>query len=263
MLSIVIVVSQRHKFTMQGCKTFRKFNNIFVNQSRRIHRSFVNYIFATANCNDVYGREYIEPSPNPNDHYSNRPTTGDGLFTQQVKPAPTDHTYSNFFNFDLYKLERQFIRRGETLIAKKIVADALENIKAKQVRKYHLATDDEQRESIELNPIVIANQAINNCKPVMALKTVKKGGAAYRVPYTLTDDKSRVMALKWIYQIVSPLRPKTPKSLRLSNELMDAYEYTGKSVAKKLTLHKEAEANRAYINFKGTSSGKQKKKRKY
>ena len=56
----------------------------------------------------------------------------------------------------------------------------MENIKCIQLEKYHKGTDDEKRE-IECNPYVIFHQAIENCKPLMVLSKVVRGGISYQV----------------------------------------------------------------------------------
>lgn len=56
----------------------------------------------------------------------------------------------------------------------------LENIKKKQVEKYHKATDG-TKEQIECNPYSIFHQALENCKPVVGLASIQKGGKYYQV----------------------------------------------------------------------------------
>lgn len=55
----------------------------------------------------------------------------------------------------------------------------LENIKRKQVEKYHKASE-EKKEEIECNPYTIFHQALDNCKPVVGLATIQKGGKNYQ-----------------------------------------------------------------------------------
>lgn len=55
----------------------------------------------------------------------------------------------------------------------------LENIKRKQVEKYHKASK-EKKEEIECNPYTIFHQALDNCKPVVGLASIQKGGKFYQ-----------------------------------------------------------------------------------
>ena len=56
----------------------------------------------------------------------------------------------------------------------------LEYIKRKQVEKYHKAPP-EKKEEIECNPYVIFHQALENCKPVVGLASIQRGGKYYQV----------------------------------------------------------------------------------
>jgi len=57
----------------------------------------------------------------------------------------------------------------------------LENIKLTQVEKFHKANSDFERESIELDPKKVMYQAVENCKPLLILKKIHRGGVVYQV----------------------------------------------------------------------------------
>lgn len=69
----------------------------------------------------------------------------------------------------LYKIISSFLFLFQTL----------ENIKRKQVEKYHKASE-EKKEEIECNPYTIFHQALDNCKPVVGLASIQKGGKFYQ-----------------------------------------------------------------------------------
>lgn len=48
------------------------------------------------------------------------------------------------------------------------------------MEKYHKAPP-EKKEEIECNPYVIFHQAMENCKPVVGLASIQKGGKYYQV----------------------------------------------------------------------------------
>lgn len=56
----------------------------------------------------------------------------------------------------------------------------LESIKRKQVEKYHKAPQAE-KETIECNPYAIFHQGLENCKPIVGLASIQKGGKSYQV----------------------------------------------------------------------------------
>jgi len=68
-----------------------------------------------------------------------------------------------------------------TMIVYFIVLQTLENIKLSQIEKFHKSTTDFERDNIELDPKKIVHQAIENCKPLLTLQKVKRGGVMYQV----------------------------------------------------------------------------------
>jgi len=56
-----------------------------------------------------------------------------------------------------------------------------EKIKKIQLEKYNRETDPEKKASIIIDPIVILKKAIVNCKPLLKLTAVKRGGSFYQV----------------------------------------------------------------------------------
>lgn len=66
-----------------------------------------------------------------------------------------------------------------TLLFFLFLFQTLENIKRKQVEKYHKASE-ETKEEIECNPYTIFHQALDNCKPVVGLTSIQKGGKFYQ-----------------------------------------------------------------------------------
>jgi small subunit ribosomal protein S7 len=51
------------------------------------------------------------------------------------------------------------------------------------MEKYH-AADDVTKAKIMINPLKIFHQAVENCKPVLALMPLKRGGVTYQVRAT-------------------------------------------------------------------------------
>lgn len=56
----------------------------------------------------------------------------------------------------------------------------MEHMKTKQVEKYHKASEGEKA-AIECNPYKIFHQALENCKPMVAVVRLEKGGKIYLV----------------------------------------------------------------------------------
>ena len=122
---------------------------------------------------------------------------------------------------------------GKRGIAAKIVYEAIDKIKTK--------TKDE--------PINIFNEAINNIKPTVEVRSRRVGGATYQVPVEVRNERAQALAIRWI---VDASRKRNEKSMvdRLAQELADAHENKGTSIKKREDTHKMAEANKAFAHFR-------------
>ncbi|KTF93495.1 hypothetical protein cypCar_00017338 [Cyprinus carpio] len=131
-----------------------------------------------------------------------------------------------------------------------IMLITLETIKRKQVEKYH-KSPAAKREEIECNPYTVFHQALENCKPIIGLASVQKGGKSYQVPVPLTDNRRRFLAMKWlITECRDNKHRRTHMYEKLSQELLAAFANEGNVVKRKHDLHKMAEANRAYAHYR-------------
>uniref|UniRef100_A0A1I8E8H3 Small ribosomal subunit protein uS7m n=3 Tax=Wuchereria bancrofti TaxID=6293 RepID=A0A1I8E8H3_WUCBA len=134
---------------------------------------------------------------------------------------------------------------------RKIVLEALEIIKRRQYILWRDASD-EQKEKIELDPVVIAEKAIKNCCPIMILRPFVRGGQTYMVPCPISDHHAEFRAMKMMRDIC---RQKTFHGAThfqhiLADELLSAYKNEGLTVQAKQELHKQCEANRAYVHYR-------------
>lgn len=73
------------------------------------------------------------------------------------------------------------MRDGKKEIARLQIEKTVESIKRLQLEKYHKCENEEERKKIELNPKVIIRKAVENCKPVLDLTPIKRGGVRYQV----------------------------------------------------------------------------------
>lgn len=70
---------------------------------------------------------------------------------------------------------------GKKQLARSLVEKAFENIKRIQIERYHLATTPEGKSKIILGPKDVLHKAIDNCKPLLQLTPIKRGGITYQV----------------------------------------------------------------------------------
>ena len=131
------------------------------------------------------------------------------------------------------KLINSIMYDGKKTVAEKIVYDAIDKIKSK--------SKDE--------PITVFNDAINNVRPTVEVRSRRVGGATYQVPVEVKAKRSQALALRWIID-ASRKRKDKKMSDKLFNEIFDAYQKRGSAIKKKEATHKMAESNKAFAHFR-------------
>ncbi len=99
------------------------------------------------------------------------------------------------------------------------------------------------------NPLEAFEQALENAKPAVEVKSRRIGGATYQVPMEIPAGRRNSMAMGWI---IMHARNKTGRSMRdgLASELADCYNNQGTTIKKKDDTHRMAEANKAFAHYK-------------
>ena len=131
------------------------------------------------------------------------------------------------------KLINNLMYDGKRGIASKIVYDAIEKIKTK--------SKDE--------PINIFNEAINNIKPTVEVRSRRVGGATYQVPVEVKAKRAQALALRWIMDATRKRKNKTMAN-KLYAEILDASQNKGSAIKKREDTHKMAESNKAFAHFR-------------
>lgn len=90
-------------------------------------------------------------------------------------------TINKLKNFS--KVINHVMEKGNKRLARQLVEKAFENIKRKQIERYHLASTPEEKAKIELNPKDILYKAVENCKPLLQLQPIKRGGITYQASF--------------------------------------------------------------------------------
>ena len=132
---------------------------------------------------------------------------------------------SKFINFIMYD--------GKKAVAEKIVYNALNQIKNKTKE----------------DPIKIFNDAVNNIRPNLEVRSRRVGGATYQVPQEVKTNRSQTLALRWLLEAARKRKKKT-MSEKLFNELMDASQKKGTAIKKREDTHRMAESNKAFAHFR-------------
>ena len=131
------------------------------------------------------------------------------------------------------KLINSIMLDGKKTVAEKIVYQAIDKIKSKSKEE----------------PITIFNNAINNIRPTVEVRSRRVGGATYQVPVEVKAKRSQALALRWLID-ASRKRKDKNMSDRIFNEIYDAYQNRGSAIKKKEDTHKMAESNKAFAHFR-------------
>lgn len=123
---------------------------------------------------------------------------------------------------------------GKKAVARRIVYRALEKFATR------VKTD---------NPLEAFEQALENAKPSLEVKTRRIGGANYQVPVEIPGDRRMSMAMGWIITF-SRAKPGRSMEEALATELVDCFNNQGATIKKKDDTHRMAEANKAFAHYK-------------
>ncbi len=143
-----------------------------------------------------------------------------------VKP---DSRYNNPL---LGKFINCIMRDGKKSIAEKIVYGSLEEIANK----------------LKVDPVNVFEQAVDNAKPIVEVKSKRVGGANYQVPIEVNPKRQQTLAIRWILEAVRA-RSGMPTHQKLAQEIMDCYNKSGSTIQKRENTHRMAEANKAFSHF--------------
>ena len=99
------------------------------------------------------------------------------------------------------------------------------------------------------DPLEVFNQALDNVRPIVEVKSRRVGGATYQVPVEVRPRRRTALAMRWL---VESARKRGEKSMgqRLANEFMEAAENRGTAVKKREDTHRMAEANKAFSHYR-------------
>jgi len=131
------------------------------------------------------------------------------------------------------KLVNQIMQDGKRGTAQKILYDAFKMVETETGKP---AMD-------------VFNEALENIKPALEVKSRRVGGSNYQVPMEVDDERAQALALRWLINYAK-LRNGKGMAINLANEIKDAANGIGGAVKKREDTHRMAEANKAFAHFK-------------
>jgi len=133
----------------------------------------------------------------------------------------------------LTKFMNTVMRDGKKSIAEKVIYGALDTISAKKGG----------------DGLDILQNALDNARPSVEVKSRRVGGATYQVPVEVRSTRQDALAMRWLVEAARK-RGEKSMSAKLAGELMDASDRRGSAVKKREDVHKMAEANKAFAHFR-------------
>jgi len=136
----------------------------------------------------------------------------------------------------LAKFMNMIMNDGKKSVAERIIYGALDRI-------------SEKESQAEVTPLERLEQALENVKPMVEVKSRRVGGATYQIPIEVRPARRQTLAMRWL---IDAARKRSEKSMahRLAHELMDAADNRGTAVKKKEDTHRMAEANKAFSHYR-------------
>ena len=136
-------------------------------------------------------------------------------------------------NVDVAKFINVLMESGKKSVAERIVYGAFEQISKKGGKE----------------PLEVFNQALQNSRPMVEVKSRRVGGANFQVPVEVRPVRRMALAMRWLREAA---RKRGQKSMgqRLAAELLEASEGRGCAVKKREEVHRMAEANKAFSHFR-------------
>ena len=105
------------------------------------------------------------------------------------------------------------------------------------------------RKSKQKIPLAAFEQALENAKPSLEVKSRRIGGATYQVPIEIPADRRTSMAMRWIIIYSREKAAARWKKALLKNSA-DCFNNQGSTIKKKDDTHRMAEANKAFAHYK-------------
>lgn len=151
-------------------------------------------------------------------------------FTASAKQLTGDPRFNS-------KLAAKFINNlmldGKKSVAQRVFYDAMDRI-AEKIK--------------DVSPIEVFEEAIENVKPNVEVRSRRVGGANYQVPKQVNTKRRQSLAIRWLLGVTRG-KSGRPMAVRLAEEFAAAYRREGNAMKKREEIHRMADANKAFAHF--------------
>ena len=139
-------------------------------------------------------------------------------------------------------------RYGDPVVTRFINSLMYDGKKSTAQVVFYDAIDEIGRKIKDRPPIEIFEQAVENVKPYIEVRSKRVGGASYQVPMQVNRNRQQSLAIRWMLAAVREKKGRATY-LKLAEEVMAAYRKEGTAMAKREATHRMAEANKAFAHF--------------
>jgi small subunit ribosomal protein S7 len=146
------------------------------------------------------------------------------------RETPPDPVYGSP---TVQKFVNTILRRGKKSVAENIVYRSFDII----------------RNRTNQDPLEVFQQAIENVKPVVEVKSRRVGGQNYQVPVEVRPERRTSLAFRWLTQYARARGEKSMEA-KLAGELIEAARNEGNAVKRKQDTHRMADANKAFSHYR-------------
>lgn len=150
------------------------------------------------------------------------------------KQAPKRKIFGDvkYNDVDVAKFINYIMKDGKKAVAQKIVYESFEIIKDKTKQ----------------DPRHIFNKALKKVSPLLEVRGKRVGGANYQVPFQVRGSRRFNLGCRWL---IDAARERKGRAMyfKLADEILAASNGEGNAVRKRETVHKMAEANKAFAHF--------------
>ena len=134
------------------------------------------------------------------------------------------------------------------IVAKMINTIMLDGRKYAASKVIYRAMDIIEDKITDKTPLEVLEQAIENVKPMVEVRSKRVGGATYQIPMEVRTRRQNVLAFRWIKDAFRKKKGRG-SAQKLANEIIDAYNKVGSAMTIRENTHKMAEANKAFAYY--------------
>ena len=137
----------------------------------------------------------------------------------------------------------------DSLLASKFINNLMWDGKKSAAQRVFYGALDILKERVPgAEPIEVFEQAVENVKPHIEVRSKRVGGAAYQVPMQVNRKRQQSLAIRWILLAVREKKGQTTDK-KLADELFAAYNREGAAMTRRENVHRMADANKAFAHF--------------